>query len=801
MPGNSPTITSNGGAATASISLAEGLLAVTTVVGNDADGDKLTYSLVGGADKGKFKIDSKTGLLQFIAAPDFESAKDAGANNVYDVIVKVSDGSLSTTQAISVTIANVVAKTLTGTTGDNVLGPTGTTVEGDTLNGLAGDDTLDGGVGADVMNGGIGNDIYYVDDAGDRITEDATGSGGIDKVFSSVTHTLANYVENLTLTGTMAINGTGNSLANVITGNAFANVINGMAGADTMAGGAGNDTYHVDLDTDVVVELQAQGTDLVISTVTAHTLAAYVENLQLGTGAVSGTGNSMDNTITGNGAANTLYGLSGKDTIDGGGGADTMYGGAGNDTYKVDATGDIASESVNAGTDIVISTVSYTLGANVENLTLNGSSGLSGSGNALANAITGNSGANTLNGYAGNDTLSGGGGADTLNGGADNDTYIVDALDTVVEAAGGGTDTIVANFNYTLAAQLENLTLSGTSALVGTGNAAANVLVGNSGANTLYGLDGNDKLDGAGGSDAMHGGLGDDLYVVGAGGDTVNELAGQGTDTVQSTVTYTLAANVENLTLTGINGISGQGNDLANVIIGNIAKNTLDGFGGNDVLNGGRGADTMTGGLGNDTYYVDDAGDVTVELANQGTDTIFSTRIDYTLADNFENLTLDGAGDISGSGNALANVMTGNGGWNTLKGLAGNDTINGGAGSDKIYGGSGADIMTGGADFDYFFFTAITDSGKNAGVDTDRITDYQAGEIIDLSGIDAIASTTSVNDAFVADANGSLVAGEYTAAIAGSVATVSLYTDNVAGADMVFTVNLSAGVASLTFVL
>ncbi|MDQ7251725.1 calcium-binding protein, partial [Dongia sedimenti] len=257
-----------------------------------------------------------------------------------------------------------------------------------------------------------------------------------------------------TLTGTSAINGTGNALANTVTGNSGANVLDGGAGADTLIGGAGNDTYVVDNAGDVVTEAGTDTADLVQSSV-SYTLGSTIENLTLtGTSAINGTGNALANTVTGNSGANVL---------DGGAGADTLIGGAGNDTYVVDNAGDVVTESGTDTADLVQSSISYTLGSTVENLTLTGTSAINGTGNALANTVTGNSGANVLDG---------GTGADTLVGGAGNDTYVVDnAGDVVTESGTDTADLVQSSISYTLGSTVENLTLTGTSAINGTGNA------------------------------------------------------------------------------------------------------------------------------------------------------------------------------------------------------------------------------------------------------------------------------------------------------------------------------------------
>jgi Ca2+-binding RTX toxin-like protein len=172
------------------------------------------------------------------------------------------------------------------------------------------------------MAGGAGNDTYYVDNTGDIITEAA--SAGTDTVIASATYTLAANVENLTLITAAAINGTGNTLSNVLTGNSAANTLNGGTGADTMVGGAGNDTYVVDNIGDVVTENLNEGIDLVQAGVT-YSLAAHIENLTLtGSNAINATGNLMDNVLMGNSAINTLTGGAGQDVLTGGGGKDVF---------------------------------------------------------------------------------------------------------------------------------------------------------------------------------------------------------------------------------------------------------------------------------------------------------------------------------------------------------------------------------------------------------------------------------------------------------------------------------------------
>ncbi len=507
--------------------------------------------------------------------------------------------------------------------------------------GYGGNDYLDGGTGTDIMYGGDGNDVYVVDNAGDVASEDQ--GGGIDEVRSSVTFTLDVDLDNLTLTGTAAVKGTGNTLNNALTGNSGSNTLSGGAGNDTLdggsagtdvlRGGSGDDTYLVTRSSGITVSENAgEGADLVRSAVT-YTLGSNVENLTLtGSGAINGTGNSLGNVITGNSAGNALSG---------GAGADTLIGGLGSDSYTVDNVGDVIVELPGEGTDLVSAAVTYTLAAGVENLTLTGSAAINGTGNALDNSLTGNGGSNTLSGGAGADTLSpGSAGSDILLGGAGNDTYVVARSTgiTITESAGEGADAVLASVTWTLGNNLENLTLTGSSAISGTGNALDNVLTGNAANNTLNGGAGNDTLDGGTGTDTMAGGAGNDVYYVNVSTDVTTESADAGVDSVNSAVTRTLAANIELLFLGGASAINGTGNSLANLLRGNGANNTLVGGGGTDILEGGAGNDALS----------------------------------------------------NASGNSL---LAGGAGIDTLTGAGGNDLLIGGTGNDALTTGAGADVI------------------------------------------------------------------------------------------------------------
>ena len=461
-----------------------------------------------------------------------------------------------------------------------------------------------------------------------------------------------------------------------------------------------------------------------------------VQNLTLNgtSGADTLNGRSGNDVLSGAGGNDVLNGNAGNDTLDGGTGNDTMTGGTGNDTYVVNVATDVVTENANEGVDLVQSGVTYTLGANVENLTLTGTGAINGAGNSLSNTITGNSGVNRLDGGAG---------ADSMTGGTGNDTYVVDDIgDTAVEAASGGTDTVESSISWTLGTQVENLTLTGADAINATGNTLANTLRGNVGSNVL---------DGGTGNDTMIGGVGDDIYKVDATTDVVTELAGEGRDRVETTVTLTLASNVEDLTLLGASAINGTGNTLDNVLIGNSAANSLTGGAGNDSLNGNAGADTMVGGAGNDTYFVDNTSDVTTELASEGTDLVNST-LAWTLGSNLENLTLLGSTAINGTGNTLDNILTGNSGANTLTGNAGNDTLDGAAGADTLIGGAGNDTYVMGRGYGAELVQENDAMAGNtdvmqflSGVASDQIWFRQVGNDLEVSIIGTTDKSTVQN--------------------------------------------------------
>jgi len=501
------------------------------------------------------------------------------------------------------------------------------------------------------------------------------------------------------------------------------------------------------VDTKVGFALPASEVSL-SSPLTLYWLTGDIENITGSSFDDTLFGNDSSNSLVGNAGSDTLNGGLGNDTLNGGLGADSMAGGLGDDTYTIDSLGDSVTELVGEGTDTVRinRSVDLTLSlfTEIENVVLTGVAALNATGddgnnlltgNSAANILTGGDGTDQLTGKAGNDLLNGGAGDDAMEGGAGNDTYVVNSLgDSVTETlagAAGGTDLVQsAAASFTLGANVENLTLTGSADINGTGNILNNILTGNSGHNTLSGDAGNDKLigalgndnlDGGAGTDNMAGGLGDDTYVVDVATDVVTEALNAGTDTVFASRNYTLGANVENLTLTGL-AINGTGNALNNVLTGTSGDNTLsglagndqlDGGDGNDTINGGLGIDAMTGGSGDDLFILDRAIDTVIEASGVGSDTV---RLAYnvvvpTLLDlnsdyggNVENVQVTGTGVFNLTGNVSDNALTGNGSNNILIGNDGNDTLSGLAGNDRLDGGTGNDTLIGGTGNDTFLF-------------------------------------------------------------------------------------------------
>jgi Ca2+-binding RTX toxin-like protein len=280
--------------------------------------------------------------------------------------------------------------------------------------------------------------------------------------------------------------------------------------------------------------------------------------------------------------------------------------------------------------------------------------------------LFGETGNDTLRGDFGNDRLDGGTGTDSMVGGANDDTYVLDSnTDSTIEVSGGGTDTVEASVTHALRNFVEDLVLMGAANINGTGNSLNNTIIGNSGSNILNGLTGDDT---------MNGGDGNDTYYVDTTSDFVNELTDFGIDIVRSSVNYTLGANVEKLYLLG-SATLGTGNILSNFIYGNNLANSI---------NGGTGADRLYGFNGDDTFFVDSAGDLIFETSPTGGFDQVNSSVNHTLSANVEKLVLTAAGTVNGTGNTLANEISGGIGNNFLDGKLGSDTLTGNAGIDNF---------------------------------------------------------------------------------------------------------------------
>jgi Ca2+-binding RTX toxin-like protein len=659
--------------------------------GNEADVDgSITSFVIKAVSTGTLKIGTTAATATAWSTTNntVDSSKSAfwtpvanahGTLNVFTAVAKDNSGAES---------ATAVQAKMTVTAGKNLIGGNGN----DTLRGGLNNDILNGGSGADTMFGGAGNDTYFIDNALDKVYETTTSSSttdttGTDTVNSSVTWTLGSYFENLTLTGTSAINGSGNALANTIIGNSATNTLAGNDGNDTLYGSAGNDTIN-----------GGDGDDW---------LWGYAEY--------------SDSQLTNAQFAATL--LNEKNSS-----VDRLLGGNGNDVYVFDkfVNTPLIFENANEGIDTILGDLqTYVLGANIENYVndLN----LTNNGVPVTITITGNNSNNVIKsspssegsineilttisnwgaqeaffGLGGDDTLMGGGGIDTLDGGSGNDSLL----------GGDGVD----NLN---------------------GGADNDTLNGGSGADTMFGGAGNDAyfIDNAS----------DKVYETTT---SSNAIDTKGTDTVNSSVTWTLGSYFENLTLTGTSAINGSGNALANTMIGNTAANTLAGNDGNDTLDGGAGTaiDKIDGGLGADTISFASltassltAAGVTLNLAAVQTS---GSANGYAVASG-----LGGADWVKGieniMGSSYADTLTGNSGANTLNGGAGNDILNGGSGADTMFGGSGNDTLYGGSGVDQFVF----DTALNASTNLDTIKDFLKGSdkiVLDDDIFLAFANKTS----------------------------------------------------------
>jgi Ca2+-binding RTX toxin-like protein len=750
----------------------------------------------------------------------------------------------------------------------------------DTLTAGGGNDVITGGAGTDSQVGGAGNDTYLFDTDVALGIDTVNDSAGIDTLdFSAttgqaialnlglITAQVVNPNLTLTLTSASAIeNVTGGSLADTLTGNTLANTFIGGSGNDTLTGGAGNDVYQFDVDDNLGADTLNEtgggldtldfspttgiGVTVDLSLATVQTVAAGRLTLVLGSATTfeNATGGAGNDSLTGNTLANALTG---------GAGNDTLAGGTGNDSYRFDADTNLGTdtlvETATGGTDLLdftgtsagvmldlsLATVQV-VNANLSLRLQNGgvfdnATGGDGAdtllGNALVNALTGGAGNDSLNGAAANDTLTGGLGDDTLAGGLGNDTYLYNAntalgSDTLVELTGEGIDLI--NFASTTSRAVTlnlgltttqtavtgnlNLTLNAADTFENvTGGALADTLTGNALANLFVGGAGNDTLAGGAGDDAYS-------YATSAalGTDSVVELAGEGTDTLDFSLTTTLAVAVnlgvittqvvnanlslvlnavdtlENVTGGSLNDTL-TGNTLANRLVGNAGLDALVGGAGNDTLDGGLGNDNLQGGADNDTYLLDAdlvlGTDTLTELAGGGIDTLdFSQTTGKTIAvnlglttaqtvtasnltltlnavDTFENA-IGGTLNDTLTGNALANRLDGSAGIDTLQGLAGDDTLVGGLGNDSFVFNTGSalgtdtlDELAGGLDTLDFATSTTLGVTVNLGVATTQVVNANLSLILGADNTFENATGGALGDVLIGNALANTLTG------------------------------------------
>lgn len=642
-------------------------------------------------------------------------------------------------------LANVENLTGISSSGQTLTGNGGVNL----ITGGTGDDTIDGGVGADTMASGMGNDIYYVDNAGDVVTEAADivsgpmpGGGppmvimsyGVDEVRTTLaTYTLAANVEKLT--GQLATGQTltGNDLSNTIAGGAGADRISGGSGTDTLVGGNGDDVY-VMTDGDTITEGSGagSGTDAVETALASYSLAGHanVEDLR-------GTSDSGQ-ALTGSAGANRITGAAGNDTLNGNGGADTLAGGNGDDVYILDSADDTILEDAGQGIDEArTSLANYVLPDNVEKLTYTGTGSATLRGNAGNNVIAGSSGTDFFWLQDGGD--------DAVSGGHGNDIFYFGSKFTPADAPSGGVgirDAVVLQGNYVLQTDADSLIgieylipLSGANANFGDISGATYtyditfvdenldagkqfvINAGSLGAGENLTFDGSDESDG---KFLIYAGYGDDDLTGGAGSDIFYfEATRFGADDVVDG-----GGGVDSVTIRGVGGVVNE------ISFGETQLTSIEA-----IIFTDRFASNSVNGL--PSY------DVTLSNGNVASGETLVVN-GGTLLDPSQALTFDGSA-----------VMDGH---LRLYGGAGADTLKGGAGNDLIYGGGGADVLSGGAGADKFEYRSPLESGDMA---ADQILDFEAGtDKIDLSKVDV--SATPGDQAFTLSQDGTFheVAGE-----------------------------------------
>jgi len=455
-----------------------------------------------------------------------------------------------------------------------------------------------------------------------------------------------------------------------------------------------------------------------------------------------------------------IIGGAGNDTLEAFSAGTTLIGGSGNDLFEVNDPTDVVRAGT--GVDSILSSVSYVLPTGVDVLTLVGTADLAATGNGdAANVITGNSGNDTLTAGSGNDTLVSGDGVDTLQGGAGPDTFVINNSADVIEQS-SSQDTVNSLVSYDLTAAVGALNLVGSADLSVTDDYGHAIITGNAGNDTLIGGSGSDTLVAGSGADTFEAGSGNNTFIINNVDDVIETGANAGSDTVESSVNYTLGQGLDTLKLTGSASLQGEGNaDAANLIEANSGSDTLVAGSGSDTLVGGSGNDTLVAGSGTDLLeggsgsatYTFDSGFGQAEIKpGSGSGVIqFGTGISPTdltvgltadssgnaallIQDGGSSITVDGGltgsigsfdfaggtqlslegllaqasvtpGSIAGSsGSALLDTSTASSlsgsGNETILGVGASDTLVGGIGDEYLLGAGSAASINGGVGAD-----------------------------------------------------------------------------------------------------
>ncbi len=766
------------------------------------DGGAGNDTMVGGEDGDTYVVDATGDVVTEAGASGVDEIRTTLATYSINTIANIENLTYTGIAAFNGT-GNASANTITGAAlGDTLNGGVGN----DSLVGNAGNDSLSGGDDDDTLVGGLGNDTLQgggganvarftgnfnqysitLTALGFVVTDLIANRNGIDTILdvspgNRSVQTLAFADGDVDVSTLLGASTSGTAGDNSFVGTDNIDRYDGLGGNDTIEGGLGGDELIGGLGIDTLVYTNsAAGITITLNGAVAAfgsggeaqgdsvrefenvRGSSFEDSITGDTQANSLVGNDGDDTLIGGGANDTLNGGDGNDVLNGGAGADSLVGGSGIDTASyAGATAAVLASLLTGGIR-----AGDALGdalTDIENLTgSNFNDTLRGDEVAFGNVLDGGLGNDSLEGNGGDDLLLGGGGLDTLlgglgddelDGGADND-LLIGGLGADVLIGGLGTDT--ASYATATSGVAASLLVGGSD-----GDAAGDSY---SSIEVLIGSAFDDTLEGSANADSIVAGAGNDTLILTAGIDTLD--GGLGIDTID----FSSSGAGENLTLGGVpryisieniigsafnDTLTGDGN--ANAISSGDGDDSLNGGLGNDTLDGGTGADTLTGGAGNDTYVVDDAGDVIApEAAGAGAGFIDTVLVDdslfiYTLGADLENLTYIGSGQFEGTGNTLANVITGGDLGSDLRGAGGNDTLIGGAGTDTLLGGAGADSLVGGLGTDTASY-----QGAGAGVVVSLVSPF-------INSGDAAGDTYSSIENIIGSINADNLTGDVNA--------------------------------------